>query len=249
MVGTADKLHVGLKTYRQTLQLADHEVILTFDDGPNPSTTQQVLQALRDECVQATFFLIGNNAAAHPALVREEVADGHTIGTHSWSHPERTLRGMSSDEAAIEEITRGISAVHAAAHGAANVPAPFFRFPGFADSPASIAWLDEHHIGVFGCDLWASDWKTMSPEAELKLIMERLEAQRRGIILFHDARAQTAAMLPKFLRELKAKGYRVVHMVPADGPPPPLEHAPSGWHSETEDVIARVMPKLRRAAK
>lgn len=245
----ADKLHVGLKTYPQTLQLADHEVILTFDDGPNSGTTDRVLDALREECVKATFFLIGNNAAAHPALVRREVAEGHTIGTHSWSHPERTLRGMST-EAAIAEITMGISAVHEAARGAPNVPAPFFRFPGFADTKESVAWLDEHHIGVFGCDLWASDWKNMSPETELKLIMERLEGERRGIILLHDARAQTAAMLPRFLQALKAKGYRVVHMVPDSGPPPPLELAPQGWHSETEEIIARVLPKLtHRAAK
>ena len=246
----AKPLHVGLKTYRQTLELEDHEVILTFDDGPNPATTARVLDALREECVKATFFLIGNNAAANPTLVRREFAEGHTIGTHSWSHPERTLRGMSYD-AAIQEITHGISAVHEAAHDAPSVPAPFFRFPGFADTKESVRWLDEHHIAVFGCDLWASDWKNMSPETELKLIMERLEESGRGIILLHDARAQTATMLPKFLQALKERGYRVVHMVPVDsGESPSLEPAPPGWHSETEEIIRRVMPQLApRAAR
>jgi peptidoglycan/xylan/chitin deacetylase (PgdA/CDA1 family) len=68
---------------------------------------------------------------------------------------------------------------------------------------------------VFGADLWASDWNPMTPQAQLKLLIDRLESARKGIILLHDPKAQTAAMLPAFLRELKHEGYRVVHVVPA----------------------------------
>jgi hypothetical protein len=68
---------------------------------------------------------------------------------------------------------------------------------------------------VFGADLWASDWNRMTPEEELRLTLERLAASGRGIVLFHDTKARTAAMLPGFLRALKAGGYRVVHAVPA----------------------------------
>jgi hypothetical protein len=69
---------------------------------------------------------------------------------------------------------------------------------------------------VFGADLWASDWDRMMPKQELKLITDRLKAARKGIILFHDSKkAQTAAMLPAFLRYLRDNDYHVVHVVPA----------------------------------
>src|SRR4051812_14359226 len=99
---------VGLKQFTQTLPLQDHEVILTFDDGPWPSTTPKVLAALALECVRATFFLIGKAAAEHPELVRRIAAEGHTIGHHTWTH--RSLRRIRSGEA-TEEIDRGIAAV------------------------------------------------------------------------------------------------------------------------------------------
>ncbi len=105
-LGTKGGFAIGLKTYPQTLDLADHEVVLTFDDGPSPKTTPLVLDALAKQCVHATFFLIGRNAAAHPALVRREVADGETLGNHTFSHPARTLRLMS-EKAAEADIEKG----------------------------------------------------------------------------------------------------------------------------------------------
>src|SRR5579863_4520930 len=126
---------VGLQTYPRTLALADHEVVLTFDDGPWPTTTPHVLDALAKECVKATFFLIGRNAQAYPALAQREVAEGHSIGNHTFSHPARTLRLMS-DEAARADIERGFAADEKAAYGSANGQITFFRFPGFADTPA-----------------------------------------------------------------------------------------------------------------
>jgi hypothetical protein len=101
---------------------------------------------------------------------------------------------------------------------------------------------------VFGADLWASDWLEMTPEAELNLIMSRLDAAGRGIILFHDSRPSTAAMMPDFLRELKARNYRVVHIVPGVEPPE-MEHAPPNWTSETEATVGRIMSKLLSHAK
>ena len=66
-INPAQKLRLGLKTYDHTLELKPHEVVLTFDDGPLPATTGPVLKALADECVKATFFLVGRNAQANPA--------------------------------------------------------------------------------------------------------------------------------------------------------------------------------------
>src|SRR6202051_1319813 len=85
-VDAATTPQVGLKSFPQTLPLGDHEVVLTFDDGPWPSTTAKVLAALAHECVRATFFLIGKSASEHPDLVRRIAAEGHTIGHHTWLH-------------------------------------------------------------------------------------------------------------------------------------------------------------------
>jgi peptidoglycan/xylan/chitin deacetylase (PgdA/CDA1 family) len=205
---------VGRKHFPVTLPLARKEVVLTFDDGPWPGTTDRVLQALRQECVKATFFVLGRNAAAHPGLVRREIAEGHTVAHHTFSHPLLSHLPLPAAEA---EISRGMAAVELAAGGrpGAARAAPFFRFPGFASSPALLERLQQRRIVVFGADLWASDWIPMTPAAELALVMSRLEAAGGGVVLFHDTKAQTAAMLPAFLKQLKRRGYRVVHVVPA----------------------------------
>ena len=237
-------LAIGLKSYPRTLDLAPGEVVLTFDDGPNGATTPAVLDALKRACVKATFFLIGRNAAAHPALVKREIEEGHTVGHHSFSHPAVTMRGLG-DAAAQADIARGFAADDQAAYGEANgAPrTPFFRYPGFADTPGLNAWLASRRIVVFGADLWASDWVDMSPQATLDLLMRRLEAAGKGVILLHDARAQTAAMMPDLLRALKQRGFRIVHLTPGDAPPP-LTAAGPQWTSETERAIAKTWPKI-----
>ena len=204
---------VGLKSFPQTLPLNDREVVLTFDDGPWPPTDRKVLAALAQECVRATFFLIGRNTAAHPELARRMAAEGHSVAHHSFAHPN--LKHMKP-EAALGEIDKGIAAVETALHGTATTtPAtPFFRFPYFAMTPATLEALQKRGIAVFGADLWASDWNPMAPAQQLKLLTERLQAARKGIILLHDPKAQTAAMLPAFLRYLRDNHYRVVHLVP-----------------------------------
>ena len=213
-VDAATTPRVGLKSFPDTLPLQDHEVVLTFDDGPFPATTTKVLAALAHECVRATFFLIGQHASEHPDLVRRIAAEGHTVGHHTWSH-----LGLPhiKPEAAVDQINHGISAVEMALHGVATTTpsTPFFRFPGFESTPATLDLLQSRGIVVFGADLWASDWNPMTPEAELKLLTGRLEAAGRGIILLHDPKRQTAAMLPEFLQYLKENHYHVVHVVPA----------------------------------
>lgn len=205
---------VGLKSFPQTLPLADHEVVLTFDDGPSPPTTTRVLAALARECVRATFFLVGKPASEHAALVRRMAAEGHTIGHHTWTH--RNLKYTAPDEA-IAEIDKGIAADEMALHGIATTTpsTPFFRFPYFEMTPHLLDRLQSRGIAVFGADLWASDWIPMSPNQQLKLLVDRLKAAGKGIILLHDPRAQTAAMLPDLLRYLRDNHYRVVHLVPA----------------------------------
>lgn len=211
-VGTQGGGAVGRKSYPQTLPLADKEVVLTFDDGPWPGTTRAVLDALAAECTHATFFLVGQRVRENPGIARMVRDAGHTIAHHSMTHPN--LSHLSKG-AAQDNIARGIAAVEEAlGRGAA---APFFRFPGFADTPELVSWLAEQNYGTFGTDIWASDWNFMSPGTQLDLVLHRLDQRGRGMILFHDTKQQTAKMLPRFLRELKKRGYRVVAMVPGPG--------------------------------
>lgn len=222
-VGVSDTPRVGLKSFPTTLPLADKEVVLTFDDGPFPPTTRRVLAALADQCVHATFFLIGQNAAHNPDLVRKIVADGHSIGHHTWSH---RILGRVGQNVAEDEINRGIAAVEditgkpqarqtVGQSAAPGEPTRLFRFPGFVSTPKLLDELNGRNMVIFGADFWASDWNRMTPDQELGQIVGRLKAARKGIILLHDIKAQTAAMLPNFLRFLKDNGYRVVQVVPS----------------------------------
>jgi peptidoglycan/xylan/chitin deacetylase (PgdA/CDA1 family) len=213
-VDAATTPRVGRKQFPQTLPLHHKELVLTFDDGPLPETTPKVLDALKAECVRATFFLLGRNSEAHPVLARRILAEGHTVGHHTYSHQNLSKVPIAVAEG---EINRGFEEDDNAIYGQRRTdPAtPFFRFPGFAATPTLLDMLARRRIVVFGADVWASDWNDMTPSTQLHLILKRIEAVDHGIVLFHDTRAQTVHMLPEFLRELKRRGYRIVHVVPA----------------------------------
>jgi Polysaccharide deacetylase len=152
-VDAASAPRVGRKHFRDTLALAPKEVVLTFDDGPESGTTASVLDTLKRECVPASFFLLGRNALAHPELARRELAEGHTVAHHTFSHP---LLDRMPAAAAEAEIDRGFAAVDTALYGHPDRPprTPFFRFPGFASSPPLLDRLEKRGIVVFGADLW-----------------------------------------------------------------------------------------------
>jgi peptidoglycan/xylan/chitin deacetylase (PgdA/CDA1 family) len=205
---------IGRRDFAQTLSLGDHEVVLTFDDGPWPATTPRVLRTLAKECVRATFFLIGRPASEFPWIVRAAAADGHSLGHHTWMH--FSLRRMPYADA-VAEIDHGISAVEMAERGIETTTpsTPFFRFPGFESTPATLDLLQSRGISVFSTDLLANDWVRMTPRQELDLLVKRLKLRNRGIILLHDSQATTAAMLPALLQYLRKHRYRVVHLVAA----------------------------------
>jgi len=205
---------IGRKQFPDTLPLADKELVLTFDDGPWPTTTPKVLNALKDECVRATFFLLGRNVDAYPQIARRALAEGHSLGHHTYSHPLLNRMPLQKAEA---EIDRGIRRDEFAVYGQlrSNPATPFFRFPGFAANQALLERMSDRGLVVFGADVWASDWLPMTPKAELQLLLDRIEQARRGIVLLHDTKAQTAQMLPALLRALKTRGYRIVHVVPS----------------------------------
>ena len=203
----------GFEHFKQYDFLRDKEVVLTFDDGPWPGNTPAVLKALTDECLKATFFEIGEHATWHPEITKQVIAAGMTVGTHTWSHKDLARNPYAKDlEQAKQEIEMGISAVHMAAAG--GKVAPFFRFPALQHPPQLLSYLAERNIGVFSTDIDSRDFKLHKPEDVIKSVMSQLEKHGKGIILMHDFKHHTAEALPELIRQLKAGGYKVVHMVP-----------------------------------
>ena len=203
----------GFEHFKQYDFLRDKEVVLTFDDGPWPGNTPAVLKALADECLKATFFEIGEHATWHPEITKQVIAAGMTVGTHTWSHKDLARNPYAKDiDQAKQEIEMGISAVHLAAGG--GKIAPFFRFPALQHPPQLMSYLAERNIGVFSTDINSRDFKLHKPEDVIKSVMSQLEKHGKGIILMHDFKHHTAEAMPELIRQLKAGGYKVVHMVP-----------------------------------
>jgi len=185
--------------------LRDHEVVLTFDDGPWPWNTEHVLKALADQCTRALFFPIGEHAGWHPELMKEVAAAGHTVGSHTWSHKDLTK--LSQDEAKAE-FEKGVAAVSIAL---GNKPVgPFFRFPALRNPPEMLKYLGERNVGIFSADVDSFDFKIHKPEQVIKSVMAKLEKNHKGIVLMHDFQHATAEALPEILKRLKDGGYKVV---------------------------------------
>jgi peptidoglycan/xylan/chitin deacetylase (PgdA/CDA1 family) len=202
---------LGLSNYHDTLALSDHEVVLTFDDGPIPPYTAMVLDALAAECVKATFFVVGQMARAHPLLVQRAYREGHTIGTHTEHHAH--LNRLPPAYAA-KEILDGIASARSALGSTGSV-APFFRFPYLDDSDASEAIALKHGLSIWSTDVYAADWLLVGPERVAATAIGRLDRRRKGMLMLHDIHQRTALALPAILSELKGRGYRIVHVVPA----------------------------------
>jgi peptidoglycan/xylan/chitin deacetylase (PgdA/CDA1 family) len=195
--------------------LRDHEVVLTFDDGPWPVSTAGVLKALADQCVKATFFEIGEYARWHPEITRQVIDAGMTVGTHTWSHKDLARNPYASDPAkAQQEIEMGVSAVNSAAAG--GKVAPFFRFPDLVQPAPLLSYLAGRNIAVFSTDIDSRDFTMHKPEQVVDSVMSQLAKWGKGIVLLHDFHRNTAEAVPELLRQLKVGGYKIVHMVPKE---------------------------------
>jgi len=254
---------LGTMQYQQTLPLGDHEVVITFDDGPLLPYTNIILDTLASQCVKATYFLVGQMAHANPSVVRRIYNEGHTIGTHSQRHPHFERLSMQRVE---REVDGGINSVTAAL-GDAKALSPFFRIPYLGRTNAIERFLERKQLVTWSADVDTNDWwRGSSPGAIVKRTMRRLNAKGRGIILMHDIHRATAMALPILLKELKANGYNVVHVMEAAGerpksipelmalpasdekaPPADLTNAPSGDHAVTARQTHRI--KKRRVSR
>jgi peptidoglycan/xylan/chitin deacetylase (PgdA/CDA1 family) len=230
---------VGTMQYPQTLPLDDHEVVLTFDDGPLPPNSNKILDILASQCVKATYFLIGSMAHEFPDVVRRIHEAGHTIGTHSENHPIN-IRKLP-DERVRQEIEEGIASVGAALGDPAAL-APFFRIPGLERSDTIDEELDAHSLVTFSADVVADDWhRHITPGEIIARAMSRLEAKGKGILLLHDIHPWTVAALPGLFKELKEHGFHIVQVVPAGPSEPQMIAGPTeltvAWTMAGQDVM------------
>jgi peptidoglycan/xylan/chitin deacetylase (PgdA/CDA1 family) len=217
---------IGSMQYGETLPLRDHEVVLTFDDGPLPPYTNRILDTLASECVKATFFLVGRMVRGYPSMVRRIYNEGHTIANHSQNHPF-TFSRMTVDQAAHE-----IEAAHESLLSALGDPkaiSPFFRIPGLLRGNAVEQYLATHDYMTWSVDFLADDWTHIKNTEVTRRAISRIEARGRGILLLHDIQPATALALPEILKELKARGYKIVHVVPATADRPKTVTEPEQW--------------------
>ena len=202
---------VGLINYKRTLDLADKEIVLTFDDGPVAKRTPAVLKALADECVKATFFVVGSMVASHPEILQQTADSGHTIGTHTWSHAYLTRKRARSSRDA--QIAGGFQAANIVlGEDRREALSPLFRFPGLGRNKALDKFVADNGLISMSVDIDSTDWHRITPEEVLRRTLTRIEARGKGIVLMHDIHARTVAMLPDLLRQLKDRGYKVVHV-------------------------------------
>lgn len=200
---------VGSFQYPETLPLKDKEVVLTLDDAPRPASAP-ALDVLAAHCVKATYFVIGKHARDYPDILKKIQAAGHTIGTHSQTHPLSFNRMAAAR--AEKQIDDGIASVRAVLGDEAEI-APFFRVPGLLRGETVESVAAARGLMVWSTDVMSHDWKRhITADGIVRRTIDRLEAKGKGILLLHDIHPKTVEALPLIFRELKQRGYRIVHV-------------------------------------
>jgi peptidoglycan/xylan/chitin deacetylase (PgdA/CDA1 family) len=210
----------GFEHFKSHDFLREGEVVLTFDDGPWPKNTPNVLAALAAHCTKAIFFPIGLHATYEPGILKQVAAGGHAVGSHTWCHQDlsktkgKCLIGGKTQAYEYDpkdEIEKGISAVRWAVGGPT---APFFRFPALRQPQELIDYLGKRNIAIFSTDLDSFDFKMRKPEQVRQSVMAKLKKHGKGIVLLHDFQHATGDGAMDLLNDLKAGGYKVVFMKP-----------------------------------
>jgi peptidoglycan/xylan/chitin deacetylase (PgdA/CDA1 family) len=211
---------------------ATPEIALTFDDGPNPPYTGEILSILQRYGIKASFFVMGSHAQTYPDLVKQEYQEGNIVGNHTWSHPYLPYLSQASIQ------WQYTTASHMLQHITGSYP-NFFRPPYGALSPSALQYANSMGLSVF---IWNDDPEDWSMPGVKTIIAKVLaEASNGGIVLMHDGggdRSETVAALPTIIESLRARGYSFVTLkqlvehqqptavqtpVPQGTPPPSLK--------------------------
>ncbi|WAZ23400.1 glycosyltransferase [Streptomyces cinnabarinus] len=191
-----------------TVSVPDKTIALTFDDGPNPTWTPQVLEILEKYDVPGTFFVVGSMVSRYPGLVRDLVDQGNEIGIHTFTHVDLSYQSDA-------RVTREITQTQLALAGAAGITTTLFRAPYSSKTDAidNYSWPVYQNLGEDGytsvfIDTDSDDWKRPGVS---KIVKWATPSKNNGAsVLFHDAggeRSQTIKALPKYIEKMKAKGY------------------------------------------
>jgi peptidoglycan-N-acetylglucosamine deacetylase len=191
------------------------ELILTFDDGPSPELTLQVLDILKAVNARVMFFTLGPHVKENPAVVYRAASEGHMVGSHSLTHrclannamcaKANNGKALTYDEA-IAEIRGG----HQAVYDVLGFVDPFFRFPYGESDPALVSYLAEKQVAQMYWSIDSTDWKAQSNPDLLNGVLTQIDKNQRGIVLFHDVQRRTLEILPEFLKAIYDRGYTLV---------------------------------------
>ncbi|TQJ57495.1 MULTISPECIES: glycosyltransferase [Streptomyces] len=201
-------------------EVPDHRLVLTFDDGPDPVWTPEVLDVLKKHHAHAVFFVTGTMASRYPDLVQRMVDEGHEVGLHTFNHPDLSFQSK-------KRISWELSQNQLALAGAAGIRTSLFRPPysSFADAMDDKSWPVTEYIGSLGYltvvnNTDSEDWK--KPGVEEIIRRATPQGGKGAIVLMHDSggdRHQTVQALDRFLPELKSRGYEFENLTEALGAP------------------------------
>ncbi|MFE5819385.1 glycosyltransferase [Streptomyces sp. NPDC056479] len=204
----------------ESLSLQDHRLVLTFDDGPDPTWTPKVLDVLKKHEAHAVFFVTGTMASRHPDLVRRMVAEGHEVGLHTFNHPDLSYQSKKRIDWELSQNQLAIS-------GAAGIRTSLFRPPysSFADAMDDKSWPVTEYIGKRGYitvvnNTDSEDWR--KPGVDEIIRRATPKGGKGAIVLMHDSggdRHQTVQALDSFLPDMKAEGYEFDNLTEALGAP------------------------------
>ncbi|MFE9019213.1 glycosyltransferase [Streptomyces sp. NPDC007808] len=200
----------------ESLRLQDHRLVLTFDDGPDPTWTPKVLDVLKKHDAHAVFFVTGTMTSRHPDLVQRMVEEGHEVGLHTFNHPDLSYQTQKRIDWELSQNQLAIS-------GAAGIRTSLFRPPysSFADAMDNKSWPVTEYIGRRGYitvvnNTDSEDWQ--KPGVDEIIRRATPKGGKGAIVLMHDSggdRHQTVEALDRFLPDMKAEGYRFANLTEA----------------------------------
>jgi cellulose synthase/poly-beta-1,6-N-acetylglucosamine synthase-like glycosyltransferase/peptidoglycan/xylan/chitin deacetylase (PgdA/CDA1 family) len=198
-------------TVTRTGHSSADKVAITFDDGPDPEWTPQILDILRDENVQAAFFVVGSHTLEHPDLLRRIVADGHLIGNHSFSHPDLSRTGAVRTEFELNATQRAIETITGRSTLLFRPPYDADRTPHSTEELAPLVVAQKRKYIPTAASIDPLDWEEHTADEIVQRVKQ--ERARGSVLLLHDAggdRSQTVAALRPIIHYLKARGDTIV---------------------------------------